>query len=180
MGKRAMSIALHCGLEARRLIEAAQSLSPTIIRLLDDIQRERQLPAGLVKQLRELGFFLLFLPRRLGGLELSLTDYLMVVEAVSRIDGTVGWCVTIGGGAPSWPSGFLPDAVAHRIFVADRALVTGNLAPLGQAVSMPGGYRVSGHWAYGSGILHSAWIATGCVVMENGKVRRTSDGAVNT
>jgi alkylation response protein AidB-like acyl-CoA dehydrogenase len=175
-----MSIARDCGPEARRLIEAAQSLSPAIVSLRDDIHRDRQLPTDLVEQLRELGFFSLFLPRRLGGLELSLTDYLRVVEAMSRIDGTVGWCVTIGGGAPSWLSGFLPEAVAHRIFVADRALVTGNLAPMGRAVSVPGGYRVSGHWAYGSGILHSAWIATGCVVMEGEGVRRTSDGAVET
>ena len=102
------------------------------------------------------------------------------VEAMSGIDGTVGWYVTIGGGAPPWLSGFLLEAVAHRIFVADRALVAGNLAPMGQAVAVPGGYHVSGHWTYGSGILHSAWIATGCVVMEGDGVRRTSDGTLDT
>jgi alkylation response protein AidB-like acyl-CoA dehydrogenase len=175
-----MPIARDCGLEARRLIEAAQFLRLAIISVRDDIRRDRQLPSGLIERLRDLGFFSLFLPRQLGGLELSLTDYLRVVEAMSRIDGTVGWCVTIGGGAPPWLSGFLPEAVAHRIFVADRALVTGNLAPIGQAVSVPGGYRVSGQWAYGSGILHSAWIATGCLVMEEGGVRRTPDGAADT
>jgi alkylation response protein AidB-like acyl-CoA dehydrogenase len=50
----------------------------------DEVQRERRLPADLVEQLRELGFLSLFLPRQLGGLELCLTDYLRVVEAVSR------------------------------------------------------------------------------------------------
>ncbi|WP_158600826.1 acyl-CoA dehydrogenase family protein [Teichococcus wenyumeiae] len=175
-----MSIARERGLEAQRLIEAARSLSPAITGLRDDIQRERRLPAVLIEQLREHGFFSLFLPRRLGGLELSLTDYLQVVEEMSRVDGTVGWCVTIGGGAPPWLSGFLPEAAAHRIFVAERALVSGNLAPLGRAVPLPGGYRVSGRWAYGSGILHSAWIATGCVVMEDGVLRRALDGTVDT
>jgi alkylation response protein AidB-like acyl-CoA dehydrogenase len=175
-----MSIAQEYGAEARRLIDAAHALGPTIVGLRDQIQRERQLPAAFVDQLRDQGFFSLLLPRQLGGLELSLTDYLRVVEEVSRVDGTVGWCVTIGGGAPPWLSGFLPEAVAHRIFVADRALVTGNLAPIGQAVSVPDGYRVSGHWAYGSGIMHSAWIATGCVVMQDGVPCRKPDGAVDT
>jgi alkylation response protein AidB-like acyl-CoA dehydrogenase len=81
-----MSIARDGGLEARRLIEAAQSLSPAIISVRDDIRRDRQLPSGLIEQLRDLGFFSLFLPRQLDGLELSLTDYLRVVEAMSRID----------------------------------------------------------------------------------------------
>jgi alkylation response protein AidB-like acyl-CoA dehydrogenase len=175
-----MSIAKAYGTEVRRLIDAAHALGPTIVGLRDQIQRERQLPAAFVDQLRDQGFFSLLLPRQLGGLELSLPDYLRVVEEVSRVDGTVGWCVTIGGGAPPWLSGFLPEAVAHRIFVADRALVTGNLAPIGQAVSVPDGYRVSGHWAYGSGIMHSAWIATGCVVMQDGVPRRKPDGAVDT
>jgi alkylation response protein AidB-like acyl-CoA dehydrogenase len=112
----------------------------------------------------------------LGGLELSLTDYLRVVEEVSRVDGPVGWCVTIGGGAPPWLSAFLPHAVARQIFVVDRALVAGNFAPMGRAMAVAGGYRVSGHWAYGSGILHSAWIGTGCVVMEDGAPRQRPDG----
>ncbi|WP_161600999.1 hypothetical protein [Teichococcus oryzae] len=51
-----MSIAAG-SLEARRLIEAVQSLGPTIASLRDEIHRERRLPAGLVEQLRELGFF---------------------------------------------------------------------------------------------------------------------------
>jgi alkylation response protein AidB-like acyl-CoA dehydrogenase len=174
-----MSIVTECGPEARRLIEAAQFHSSTIIGLRDSIHRERRLPDDLVVQLRELGFFSLFLPRQLSGLELSLSDYLRVVEEVSRIDGTVGWCVTIGGGAPPWLSGFLPEAVADQIFVADQALVAGNLAPLGSAVAVPGGYRVSGHWAYGSGILYSAWIATGCAVMDDGAPRRRPDGAID-
>jgi hypothetical protein len=58
--------------------------------------------------------------------------------------------------------------------------VAGNLAPIGQAVSVPGGYCVSGHWADGNGVLHSAWIATGRVVMEDGAPRRKPDGAVDT
>jgi alkylation response protein AidB-like acyl-CoA dehydrogenase len=173
-----MSIAPRCTPEARRLIEAARSLGPTIMGLRDEIHRERRLPADLVEQLRELGFFSLFLPRQLGGLELSLTDYLKVVEEVSRVDGTVGWCVTIGGGAPPWLSAFLPQAVAQQIFVVDRALVAGNLAPVGKAVSVPGGYRVNGRWAYGSGILHSAWIGTGCMVMDGSRPRRKSDGTL--
>ena len=175
-----MSAAATIGPEAARLIEAARELGPTITGLRAEIDRERQIPARLFEQLRDLGFFALLLPRQLGGLELSLTDYITVVEAVSRLNGSVGWCVTIGGGAPPWLAACLPAAVAQRIFVEDRALVAGNLAPIGQAVPVPGGYRVTGRWSYASGIMHSAWTVSGCVVMDGDAPRRRPDGAPET
>ncbi len=175
-----MSAAATTGLEAARLMEAARHLAPTIAGMRDEIDHERRLPAPLFERLRDLGFFSLLLPRRFGGLELSLTDYIKVVEAVSRLDGSVGWCVTVGGGAPPWLAGFLPEAVARRIFVEDRSLVAGTLGPIGRAVVVPGGYRVTGHWAYGSGIVHSAWTASGCVLMDGGAPRRKPDGAPDT
>ena len=85
-----MSIAVASAPEATRLIEAARDLGPTIAGMRDEIECERRLPARLFEQLRDLGFFSLFLPRQYGGLELSLTDYIGVVEAVSRLDGSVG------------------------------------------------------------------------------------------
>lgn len=175
-----MSTAATIGFEAAGLIQAARHLGPTIADLRDAIERERRLPAPLFEQLRELGFFSLLLPRRLGGLELSLTDYIRVVEAVSRLDGTVGWCVAIGGGAPAWLSAFLPEVVARRIFVEDRSLVAGTLGPIGRAVPMPGGYRLTGHWPFGSGIMHSVWTASGCVVINGDAPRRKPDGAPDT
>ena len=104
-----------------------------------EIERERCLPACLFEQLRDLGFFSLLLPRRHSGFELPLTDYIRVVEAISQVNGSVGWCVTIGGGAPTWLSAFLPDPVARRIFVEDRSFVAGYLGPLGRAVPVQGG-----------------------------------------
>ena len=39
---------------------------------------------------------------------------------------------------------------------------------------------MSGHWPFASGIMHSKWIATGCVVMENDGPRRGLDGVPET
>lgn len=175
-----MSTGVAVAPEAARLVEAARDLGPAIVGMRDEIERERRLPTGLFERLRDLGFFSLFLPRRYGGLELSLVDYVRVVEAVSRLDASVGWCVTIGGGAPAWLAAFLPEAVARRIFVEDRSLVAGFLGPIGRAVPAPGGYRVSGRWPFGSGIVHSTWIATGCTVMDGDAPRRGPDGAPET
>ncbi len=146
----------------------------------DEIERERRLPAPLVERLRALGFFSLWLARAFGGPELSLTDFARVIEALARSDGSVGWCVANAGGYARF-SGFLPDAVARRIFVEERAVVAGNIGPIGKAAPVSGGYRVTGRWAYGSGITHSAWAVGGCVVLdEGGAPRQGPNGAMDT
>jgi alkylation response protein AidB-like acyl-CoA dehydrogenase len=143
----------------------------------DRIERERRLPAPLVDRLRELGFFSLWLARDFGGPELSLTDFVRVIEALARSDASVAWCVTNGGGYARF-AGFLPEAVARRIFVEELAVVAGNMGPIGKAVQVPGGYRVTGHWPYGSGITHSSWALGGCVVHNGDAPLRRPDGAL--
>ena len=101
------------------------------------------------------------------------------VEALARYDGSVAWCVSTNA-AYSRFSGFLPEPVARRIFMDDRAAVAGNMGSIGRAEVVKGGYRVSGRWAYGSGIMHSDWVIGGCVVLEGDAPRRKPGGGVET
>ena len=174
-----MSAQVVDSLDAARLIDAAHDLGPTIFALRGDIERERQLPRSLVETLRSRGFFSLWLAKDFGGPELSLPDFVRVVEAVARYDGSVGWCVSVAA-TYSLFSGFLPEAVARRIFVEDRSAVAGNLVPLGRAEVVEGGYRVSGRWPYGSGITHSEWVLGNCVVHDGDAPRQGTDGTFET
>src|SRR5262249_8200502 len=165
--------------DAIRLVEAAAELGPTIKGLADEIERERRLPTGLVETLRKLGFFSLWLARDFNGPELSLTDFVRVIEALTRHDGSVGWCTMIAA-VYSYFSGFLPEPVARRIFVKDMAAVAGSFVPIGKAEVVDGGYRVTGRCPYGSGINHSEWILGGCVVHDAGGPRLRPDGTRET
>ena len=165
-----MDIAAAIGSEAARLTNAANDLGPTIAGMREEIERERRLPLPLVERLRELGLFSLWLARDFGGPELSLSDFVRVIETVARLDGSVGWCV-MNAAAYSIFSGLLTEPVARRIFVDQRAVVAGpGLREARQCGS--GGYRVTGRWAYGSGIMHSDWVIGGCVVLEGDAPRR--------
>jgi indole-3-acetate monooxygenase len=161
--------------EADRLIEAALDLGPTIKAMRDEIESERRLPVRLVETLHKHGFFNLWLARDFGGSELSPTDYVRVVEALTRFDASVGWCVSTVA-AYSRFSGFLPEPVARRIFVDERAAVAGNMGPHGKAEVVKGGYRGTGRWAYGSGITNCEWALGGCVVHDGDGPRRGPDG----
>ena len=72
---------------------------------------------------------------------------------------------------------FLPEGSAGQIYGAADAVVAGALRPSGAARLTPGGYRVSGHWGFASGIDHCAWWNGGCIVYDGETPRLTDTGA---
>ncbi len=162
--------------DAEAFVRAARALAPSIRELRADIERDRSLPAPLVKRMAETGFFSLWLARALGGPELNTVDYLRVIEELSRADGAVGWCTMVSAGY-SRLSGYLDDGVAREIFGDGSTIVAGTINPTGKAMVVPGGFRVSGRWSYGSFIGHSTWTVGSSVIHDNEGPRRGPDGA---
>ncbi|MGH6672601.1 MAG: acyl-CoA dehydrogenase family protein [Xanthobacteraceae bacterium] len=157
-------------------VQAARALVPAIRAVRADIERERSLPAPLVKRMAETGLFSLWLARALGGPELKLTDYFRVIGEVARADGAAGWCTMVSSGYSRF-SGFLTEEVARKIFGGGETIMAGTINPTGKAVPAPGGFRVSGRWGYGSFIGHSAWTIGNCLVHDGEAPRRGADGA---
>ena len=162
-------------IDAEGFVRAARDLAPAIRAVRGDIERERSLPAPLVRQMAETGFFSLWLARSLGGPELTTIDFLRVIEELSRADGSVGWCALVAAGYTRL-SGYLDDSVAREVFGDGSTIVAGTINPTGRAVPVPGGFRVSGQWSYGSFIQHSVWTVGSSVIVENGAPRRGPDG----
>jgi indole-3-acetate monooxygenase len=162
--------------DAEGFVAAARALTPTIRAQRVEIERDRSLPAPLVKQMAEAGFFSLWLARSLGGPELTTVDFFHVIEELSRADGAVGWCALVAAGY-SRLSGYLDDDVAREIFGDGSTVVAGTINPTGRAVPVPGGFKLAGQWSYGSFIGHSAWTVGSSIIVEDGAPRRGPDGA---
>jgi alkylation response protein AidB-like acyl-CoA dehydrogenase len=47
----------------------------------------------------------------------------------------------------------------------------------GQAVPVEGGYRINGHWTFGTGCQESAWMLGSFQILDDGQPRRRADGA---
>lgn len=84
-----------------------------------------------------------------------------VLEAVARIDGSAGWTLGILATTSAFAGAFLPVKTAQRIFAKGVPPMAGRIAPRGQAEPVDGGYRVTGRWAFGSGIHHADWVIAG-------------------
>ncbi|MCK1302103.1 acyl-CoA dehydrogenase family protein [Bradyrhizobium sp. 24] len=139
--------------QATPFIEALGFIQPLIADHRAGFDRDRQLHEEVFNALAEGGFFRLWLPATLGGPELSPLAFMSVVERAAALDGAVGWLVGNGGGM-SRVGGYLPSHVVRSWFEDRRTFVVSATGALGAAVSVDGGFRVSGRWPFGSGAPH--------------------------
>lgn len=132
-------------------VEAARSLTPEVVALL-----------------RETGVFRAAMPRSWGGPELTSAEQTRLIETIATADASIGWCVMIGMDSGIY-SGFLPEDAARELYPRLDMVTAGWIHPQGRAERVPGGYRVSGDWRFGSGITHCDVLAAGCVVYRDGE-----------
>ncbi len=142
---------------------AADELAALARRLAPEAEKLRRLPDELVEGLRGSGLFRAGAPAAAGAPEAPPALTLRLAETVARGDASAGWCVSIAA-TSSLLGGWLgPDGLAE-VFGDPDNVAAGVWAPRGAARRVDGGYRVSGRWAFCSGITHSDYLFGGCVV----------------
>jgi alkylation response protein AidB-like acyl-CoA dehydrogenase len=137
------------------LLDALRNVAPLLHERRDAFDQLRRLPDEVFAALADAGLFRLWLPRAVGGPELSPFDFMRVVEAASALDGSVGWLVGNGGGM-SRAGGYVDQAVARQWFADRRAFVAAATGAVGTATPVKGGYRVAGRWPFASGAHHGS------------------------
>lgn len=152
-------------LAADAILEAARALAPAIGARADEIAAERRLPDDLVAQLKRAGVFRMPMPRSWGGPEMTPREQMEVVEVLSAADPSVGWCTMIGSDGGFFGA-LLDEAAARSLYPDLDAVTAGLLQPAGRASRVPGGYRVSGRWGFGSGCTHADVMIGGCFVFD--------------
>jgi alkylation response protein AidB-like acyl-CoA dehydrogenase len=147
----------------------AEDVSALARERADETERERRLPDELVSSLRASGLFRAGAPTSLGAVQAPPAVTLRCAETVARGDASAGWCVSIAA-TSSLLAAYLPSDGAQEIFGDADAVAAGVWAPRGLARPIDGGLRVSGRWAFCSGIKHSDYLFAGCV-LETGAPR---------
>ena len=162
------------------VVAAARGLAPHIRAVRDELEAMRRIPPALAEAIARAGLFQLYLPRTMGGPELAPLTAFRVIEELSRVDGSVGWCTMIAG-ASSLFTGWLHTDVGQALFGQPPDVrLAGSMRPEGKAYPVDGGYRVQGRWDFASGIQHANWLMCTCTVMEDDTPRRTPTGIPET
>jgi indole-3-acetate monooxygenase len=161
------------------ILHAAIAMAPKIREASEEIERGRRIPPQIADAMKDAGIFGMVIPKAWGGPELDPLTQLRIIEALAMVEGSVGWCAMIGCDS-GYVTAFLEDGVGRAmypdIWTATAATVTNS----GQATPVPGGYKVSGRFPFGSGCQHCEWLWAGCYVMENGSPRILANGMPET
>ena len=161
----ALSFPTDTAAKRRVLMDAVESVRPTLEANAQAAEESATLPSASVAALYDSGLLRLKLPHVLGGAEADPITQLDVLEAVSRIDPAAGWCLMIGAASVGSLGAFLPDDAIDELFAGGNPPRTaGAFAPYGTAIPVAGGYRVTGRWPFGSGVRHSDWVSAGARV----------------
>jgi alkylation response protein AidB-like acyl-CoA dehydrogenase len=150
------------------LVRAAERASAQAREQAAAIERERRLPGELVTQLRVSGLMSAGAPASLGAAQAPAAVTLRCAEMVACGDASAGWCVSIAA-TSSLLAAYLPPDGAAEIFGDPGTVAAGVWAPRGTACPVDGGLRVSGRWAYCSGITHSDYLFAGTIVQSDPK-----------
>jgi len=94
-------------------------------------------------------------PRRYGGLEYPVSVFFRVAIEISRGDPGVGWSFTLGSGHTYQLSSYFPERAQEEAYAARPFVAPSRALPMGKAVRVEGGYRLSGTWDYNSGCTWS-------------------------
>ncbi|MBA4094648.1 MAG: hypothetical protein C0489_11240 [Candidatus Accumulibacter sp.] len=119
---------------------------------------QRKLTPPLLDFLRDQDLLRLKLPRELGGAEADNALQFEVYEKLAYHNAAAAWCCFIYTDILALLSSVLPAAGVNRLFASGLPLICGGGGRvMGTFVPAPGGYRVSGRFAYGSGLHGSDW-----------------------
>jgi indole-3-acetate monooxygenase len=167
---------LPVDIDRQALVREAAAMRSVLRFYHEETEREQRIPKPLVEQLRAAGFYQMVIPRALGGLQVDPLTYLRVVELLAEGAGSIGWNIANNSIGQLVTLG-LPDAGVHEIYGAGADSVIAGTAVQGggQAVSVDGGYRVTGRWTFGSGCQESDWMLCSFQILDDGQPRQRPD-----
>lgn len=119
--------------------------------------RDRRLSPEVVGALREAGFARHFVSAELGGSQGGFAELTQAVLALGEGCAATAWCASLSAFSARFAA-HLPQEGHHELWGSspDTFVVTG-LPPMGKAVAVDGGHRLTGRWNYVSGVDFADW-----------------------
>lgn len=136
-----------------------------------------EFPSEVLDWISKEGLWNLWVPKAYGGLELSFLAGLTKLKDLARIDGSLGWTVTLCSGA-NYFIGNLKEEVVQQIFKPDNPVCFGGSgAVCGMAEKQGDQFFISGTWPYATGAPYLSHFTLNTRVTENHKTIRNKDGS---
>ena len=119
----------------------------------------------------------LWVPKIYNGLETPFLDGLKTLQALAKMDGSLGWTITLCSGANYFVGNLQPETANH-IFLNSRDTVIfgGSGGVFGTAEKQGDDYIISGQWRYATGAPYLSHFTLNAKITSQGQPILNADG----
>lgn len=151
------------------ILKRVESLHDLIAKHAREAEEIRRPVDEVFSAIRRTGIYYLYVPKRHGGLETGgLKTFIDTVSSIAEGCTSTAWCVAFSI-YHQWFMAQFPEEFQKEIWSKTPYFTSaGSGFPPGKAEKVDGGYRVSGRWKWGSGIMHSEWANSIALLDEGG------------
>lgn len=162
------------------LLEHVRKIGPVLEENAAATEKLGKLNEPTFEALKPLRMSHIFATEELGGAQLSPTQGLQLIEAITYQSGAAGWVSMVHACIGAMSAAFLPDTAIARLFGGDTDnRFSGQGTPTGMLKKVDGGYLLNGKWSYASGIHHATFTHTAALLDDgNGQPAKDAKGNV--
>jgi 3-hydroxy-9,10-secoandrosta-1,3,5(10)-triene-9,17-dione monooxygenase len=143
-------------LTAADLLERAAAMRESIRAEASDNEQRGGYSPERHQAFTEAGFYRMLQPRRYGGYEIGLDEFLRVVMEVSRADPATGWSMCLASAHVFQLASFFGATAQDEMFPADgHVVIPSRNIPRGTVTPVDGGWVLDGTWDYASGCTYA-------------------------
>ena len=147
----------------QQLIESIQSLVPMIEENAAEAERGRKPVDSVMQAIEKTQAYRYFVPKKYDGFEFSLEGFMQLGMILGAADISTAWVVTFCM-EHNWLIGLYNQEAQDHIFGKHPYIIApGALAPRGVATPVEGGFRLTGQWQWGTGVMHANWVMVGAL-----------------
>jgi 3-hydroxy-9,10-secoandrosta-1,3,5(10)-triene-9,17-dione monooxygenase len=151
-----------------QVLDRIRALAPKFRERAHAAEQARKLPAESAQELIDAGIIRILIPPRFGGYGFGVDTWFDVVREISKADASHGWCASLLTHHPHYLGQFQEEAQQEVWAGGPDVPIAASIIPAAQATPVDGGYRLSGHSPFASGIGHSRWVFIGALVEQPG------------
>jgi 3-hydroxy-9,10-secoandrosta-1,3,5(10)-triene-9,17-dione monooxygenase len=147
-----------------QLIQRARELVP-VLRVRERAAIEAgQVSVETIENFQDAGFFKVLQPSRYGGFQLSPRAYCEIARTLAEGCMSSAWVYAVVA-VHNWQMALFPDEAAREVWGEDpNTRISSSYMPVGKVKRVPGGFNLSGRWAFSSGSAHCKWVILGAMV----------------
>ena len=145
------------------LLTRARAIAALARERAQQTEADRRVGDDMIERMRQADLFRIMQPRSYGGFEYGFDVFAQVVAAIAGGRGSTGWVYGLLA-SHQWLIACFPKAAQDEVWQDRTALAAGTYAPVGQAVAVDGGYRLSGVGSFCSGCDNAQWQLLGGMI----------------